>query len=89
MTATKQLIIAFDHPHRIGTICCPPCRQCGEEEGRLGDFYLTEGDPIPSQPMLILGLADYSDYVNQCKESKTPLPILPRGSGWFYYVSVD
>ncbi len=87
--AAKPLIICFDHPHRVGSICIQPCEQCRESPDDLGGFHLTEYTAVPVQPMQILGEAPYAEYLAQLKESGTTLPPAPRGSGYFYYVSVD
>ncbi len=61
------MIMSFDMPHTVGSICAPPCKQCGEFGTEVG--YVTQEDPsihLPPQPMYILRKATYQEWRDWC-----------------------
>ncbi len=83
--SVKPLIINFEFPHEIGSICVPPCRQCRDTEDNPGVLILEKSTELI--PMKILGVAPYSEYVRQCREFNGR-PVR-ESVGYNYYVSVD
>lgn len=82
------MIVAFQYPHKIGSVCLTPCGQCDEKPGELGYMIGIHGEVEPPA-MLILRTATYSEYLEYRAECGSELPPVPEGSAYFYEISAD
>ncbi len=84
--APGRLVIAFDHPHRIGSVCLPPCKQCGESPGNTGDICGADAMPITEDipALAILREATRAEYEAFCDETGAVKPYAPLDC--FYYI---
>jgi hypothetical protein len=62
------VIYAFDRPHKTGTVCMFPCRQCGDDPLDYAESEMTDGRavPIPIQPLFIIREATRKEYEECC-----------------------
>lgn len=85
------MIINFDEPHKIGTVCRWPCPQCGESADiPINESTLTWDSTVslsPAQPLLILREATRDEYLAQCQTLAPGLR--PAPNGYNYEVSTD
>lgn len=81
------IIIAFEHPHEVGSVCCPPCQQCGEFEGYLGHMMGDDGSAVPIPAMKIVRQADYHEWLECAKRNNAKH--LHNYLTYFYEVQMD
>jgi hypothetical protein len=65
MNEDGVLIYGFQSPHRVGSVCCPPCAQCGEKLGQLTGMSDCDGNRLRAQPLYILRDATFEEYAAQ------------------------
>lgn len=84
------MIIAFDKPHPIGSICRYPCRHCGDREGASSE--LTDGHgsvDVRSVAMLIVREVSRQDWRDFCVSMGATRSGEPPPYGRFYEVQTD
>lgn len=89
----SALVYAFPKPHLIGSICHPPCYQCGDRgDGRHNpETTDAKGNELPNVAFLILAEAtkdQWREHIRQCGGGEVPKHEL-RERLWYYFVSTD
>lgn len=82
------MIINFDLPHKIGTVCRWPCAQCGEDAllHTPEQSSLTIGNErVPLQPLFIVREATREEWIRQSRGTVNPPPM----GGYNYEVLTD
>ena len=80
------MIVAFTNPHKIGSVCLQPCKQCGETLDQLLD--MTDGHGLVTPPaMKIIREATRQEHEDFARSVGATLPFrLPSStSSTFYY----
>lgn len=87
------MIFAFSYPHKIGSVCLRPCKQCNEREGVYGLTFASEIDtPVADPPaMKILRKSTEEEWRTWCIEVGGVRfeDTVVTGKMWFYEVSAD
>ncbi len=87
--APWQFVFVFDMPHKIGSVCLPPCPQCGETPGNLGDISDMDANITQEIPALaILREATREEYFAFCAERGSGRG-RPKPEGFYYVVTMD
>lgn len=92
MTAVKtDLVLSFEKPHRIGSVCRHPCAQCDPSGTApfLGTWGVN-GETLPPQPLLIVAEATKEDWVRSIRSAGgTPVLAPQQANDRFYFVTTD
>lgn len=86
----SALVYAFKRPHRIGSICRPPCIQCGSGNGgcETTDEHGNDLDPVAFYIMAEASKGQWREHIRQCgggEVSKRQLRIRQ----YYYFVTTD
>ena len=87
------MIIGFDRPHAIGSVCRFPCPQCGETPSLPGKMWAADPDhPVDPPPMLIIREAtreEHRRFVIENTPDYYEIRQAAKDFGFFYKVSTD
>ena len=85
-----DFIVAFDHPHVLGSICRQPCAQCHETTEKLAVFGWG-GKPVQQPPFLIAAIASYEDWKADvlANHPETRTFLEARRNSFFYWIKTD
>lgn len=82
------IIYGFQYPHRVGSVCSPPCAQCHETPENLLPATGLHGADITGQAFFIARQATYEDFVQDVrKRGGDPAP--PWLAEYCYVVLTD
>ena len=85
------MIFGFDLPHKIGSICNFPCKQCNDDPNNPELSEMTGSDGrIDYQPLRIIKESSKEAYIEFCKSvnGKLKVPLHPKFK-YFYEVETD
>lgn len=82
---------SFTNRHVVGSICAPPCSQCGETTGNMGACWGEDCDALvnPAPALLIVAEATREEYVLFCANFSTHGRDRLGDGPFYYFVRTD